>query len=638
VLTAACESVGIDREVLDEVRAAGILDLTDGRLAFAHPLMRSVVYGQAEADPRRTAHRVLAASLRRDSDLDRRAWHLAGAASGPDEGAAAALEHAATAARERGAYAVAGAALARAAELSSAVEDRTRRLVSAGDAFWHGGRTARAKHLFDEALSITADPLERADIRLRTGVAAALVAPLPSWREDVVRTADAVRDIDRDRAGLLMAQASAAALTTGELDAAIVAADDAVELAEGWTSRLASLLVLSLARLAVGDRSGAGEGLDLFVSLIDGVGVREEWFGAAESLANALMWVERFGDARRLLDAMVTYARDLSAPGMLPLALAVRAELSFWTGSWIAAFNDAWDATTLARESEQTALLPYPLVTLGRIEAASGYEREAHEHLADAVTRAHDVGHRSIELWALGGLGFLHLGAGRFGEAVVLLEQLASGAERIGVWHPSSLTWLGDLAEAHARRGCREEATRVAGRLEVLAGRTGGAWATAAALRARGLIADGEARDGPFLRALDLPVLGELPFERARTELSFAEALVDTDRPVDAMPYLWAARDEFARLGAAAWVDRVDDELTRCGEEPGDIDRHGLDRLTPQELQVATAVAAGATNREAAEQLFLSRRTVEHHLGNVYRKLGIHSRMHLVRLMGNAPR
>jgi DNA-binding CsgD family transcriptional regulator len=348
------------------------------------------------------------------------------------------------------------------------------------------------------------------------------------------------------------------------------------------------------------------------------------------------MWVDRFSDARRLLDGMVNHARELSAPGMLPLALAVRGDLEFWTGSWMSAFSDAWNAASLARESQQSAVLPYALVTMARVESASGREPDAREHLETAAELAGELGHRSIEYWAQATMGFLELGAGRNREAAGCLEPLVAAADDMGLWHPSALTWLGDLVEAQAALGGESGALKASSRLDELAVRTGGDWVTAAAHRARGLLDDGCERH--FLEALGSSALVELPFERARTHLCLGGHLTRAERGAEAARHLWAARRDFARLSAKPWIERADRELAACGVSPGQVpEPTDLDRLTPQELQVATAVAAGATNRECAEQLFLSRRTVEHHLGNVYRKLGIHSRMHLVRLMSGAP-
>jgi DNA-binding NarL/FixJ family response regulator len=269
---------------------------------------------------------------------------------------------------------------------------------------------------------------------------------------------------------------------------------------------------------------------------------------------------------------------------------------------------------------------------LARLESALGREQEAREHLKTAVELAGFAGNVSIEYWAHAAMGFLELGGGRPDAAVKHLEQTARAIDALGVWHPSSLTWRGDLVEAHARLGRTRSARRALARLVELADRTAGTWAAAVAQRATGMVVE-EGFEDHFGEAVDALERLSLPFEWARTHLCCAERLQSAGRASDATPHLWAAREQFARLGATPWLTRTDVELAACGEHPLRMRPSGFEQLTAQELQVAMAVVAGATNREAAAELFLSRRTVEHHLGNVYRKLGIHSRMHLVRLM-----
>jgi DNA-binding CsgD family transcriptional regulator len=636
VLSTASRRVGIGMEALDEILAARLVDVRENRLFFMHPLLRSVVYQLASEDPRREAHRALAASLRRETDLDRRAWHLSAAAVGPDDCAAGALEHAARSARGRGAFAVAGAALQRAAELSTAEGERARLLVDAGDAFWRGGQSAKAMATLGDALALTADPVRRADIRLKTGVPVALSQSLPSLRDELTQAAHEIRHLDPARAAILLAQASLAALNTGRIRDASAAAGEAVRLSGGnGLAHLAASLALALTHLAEGEQRRAVAELEGFVALIDGVGMRHEWFGVAEYVANGLMWAERFSDAQRLLDAMIGFARDLSAPGLMPFALSVRGELAFWTGNWMNTMSDASYGADLARGSQQTGLLAYPLVTLARVESALGREQEAREHLKAAVELAAFAGNLSVECWAHGAMGFLELGGGRPDAAVTHLEQTARTIDSLDVWHPSSLTWRGDLVEVQARLGRLRPARQSLAHLEDLADRTTGTWAAAAVQRARGMVVDDGFEDH-FGEALDALERLSLPFEWARTHLCCGERLRWAGRPSDATAHLWAAREQFARLGATPWLTRADVELAACGEYPARLRPSGVERLTDQELQVAMAVVAGATNREAAAELFLSRRTVEHHLGNVYRKLGIHSRMHLVRLMSTS--
>jgi DNA-binding NarL/FixJ family response regulator len=137
--------------------------------------------------------------------------------------------------------------------------------------------------------------------------------------------------------------------------------------------------------------------------------------------------------------------------------------------------------------------------------------------------------------------------------------------------------------------------------------------------------------DAHFIRALHMhETLGQ-PFERARTQLAYGERLRRERRRAEARALLSDALATFAALGASPWADRAQEELDASGLRARTRDPAITDRLTPRELQVALAVADGATNREAAARLYLSEKTIERHLGNVYRKLGLRSRSQLAR-------
>ena len=123
------------------------------------------------------------------------------------------------------------------------------------------------------------------------------------------------------------------------------------------------------------------------------------------------------------------------------------------------------------------------------------------------------------------------------------------------------------------------------------------------------------------------------PFERARTELAWGERLRRSGRRTEARERLNGALQIFERLGAAPWAERARGELRASGQSVLTPEQRLEDALTPQELQVAVIVAGGATNREAAAALFLSVKTIEFHLGHVYRKLGIRSRTELAHVV-----
>ena len=264
---------------------------------------------------------------------------------------------------------------------------------------------------------------------------------------------------------------------------------------------------------------------------------------------------------------------------------------------------------------------------LARIEACSG-DSVATRHYA-GLAAAGDVisGMRTATAFAEAALGILELGGSHPEEAAADLDRALVVVREGAIGEPWVLPIEADLAEAHARSGDQPEARLVAEDLIERAQRVGRPSAVAAGLRCLGLIADDNSFTPFFEDALRIQGSMPVPFETARTELCFGERLRRTGHRVDARVRLRRALGIFESLGAAPWAARAQAELSASGET---LQRNGTPNgLTPQERQVAGVVASGATNREAAAELFVSPKTIEFHLGNVYRKLGVRSRTEL---------
>jgi DNA-binding CsgD family transcriptional regulator len=210
---------------------------------------------------------------------------------------------------------------------------------------------------------------------------------------------------------------------------------------------------------------------------------------------------------------------------------------------------------------------------------------------------------------------------------------VATTFSRAGCREPNVVLTSGDLVECLVRAGRRAEAEVALAELEDLARHAERTGALAVAARCRGLLADDDAFEAPFDEALRLHGGGEAPFERARTLLCLGERLRRARRRADARVHLRAALDAFEALGAVDWAATARSELGVTGETAASRSGPRSDALTPQELQVALMVASGATNREAGSRLFLSAKTIEAHLGRIYRKLGLRSRTELAALV-----
>jgi DNA-binding CsgD family transcriptional regulator len=190
-----------------------------------------------------------------------------------------------------------------------------------------------------------------------------------------------------------------------------------------------------------------------------------------------------------------------------------------------------------------------------------------------------------------------------------------------------------DLIEAYLRAGRREDAEAELERLTAGAVRTGSLWAKVTAARSRALLAPDEEVRARFDEALTLHAGLPMPFERARTLLLLGERLRRAKQRARARVPLQEALDAFERLGARPWAERARTELRATGQTSGRRSEAAAEQLTPHELQIAILVAQGMTNREAAAALFLSPKTIEYHLGQIYRKLDVRGRAQLARLM-----
>jgi DNA-binding CsgD family transcriptional regulator len=341
---------------------------------------------------------------------------------------------------------------------------------------------------------------------------------------------------------------------------------------------------------------------------------------------SAKQWVY----ARRMLVGIVSAARTASAPAVLSFPLALFSEFELRRGKIAVAYAAAAESAQLAANARQPGLSSYSLVTLARVEAVLGHDEDCRTHIAAALEFSRRTGADFIESYVAAVLGLLELSRGRADRAVIHLIECS----RLERQHGAHLRAVGqsaaDLVEAQIRSGAMTDAKSSLAVLEEKACRTGLRWANAGAARCRGMLADEDHYEQEFETALAL--YGEqMGFERARTQLALGMRRRRSRRRADAREALQEALAYFERGGAEPWAEQAQAELRASGEVPS-RDRIGsLRSLTPQELQVALIVARGITTREAAAALFLSPKTIEFHLGNIYRKLGVRSRAELVR-------
>ncbi|HEV2036878.1 MAG TPA: AAA family ATPase [Candidatus Dormibacteraeota bacterium] len=630
----AIEQLDIAPQALDAAEGAGLIRVDGADVHFRHPLIRSAIYQSAAAVNRREAHRALARALDAEQDSDRRAWHLAAASTAPDESIASALEDAAARSQARSGYASAARALGRSASLSPSTSERARRLLAAANAYQLAGRPDEALRLLDEAIACRPPERMRFEIEhLRAVIEIWFRTPMAA-HDRLLSEASRAQQRDPAAAAVLLAEATIPCFMAAELPRSLETARRARAIADqaGIPSPPLVDVVLAEAMVLSGMAVEAAPLIDecLHRVLVSGHEAAHE----AQYLPFSLLAVERYADARALLAGAVSAARSASAVGVLPYALAILSELDFRTGNLAAAYAVGTESVRLARETGQGSSASYSLVTLARVEAAQGRDQDCRSHARAAIELARTHGLGSIFNYAGATLGLLELGRGRPMEALVHLEQTAKGFRESGPSEPNLIQWQPDYIESLARLGRTDDAMRALEAFERDAERTNRAWAKATAARCRGYLSlEGSAEH--FRRAFELHEASPSPFEVARTQLCYGEVLRRQRQRVEARRVLREALNTFDRLGGEPWAGRAHNELSATGEKARRRDVAATRGLTSQEWQIALAVAQGATNREAAAQLFLSPRTVEAHLSSAYRKLGARSRTELVRIFAN---
>ncbi|MDV9196517.1 ATP-binding protein [Streptomyces sp. Wh19] len=619
--TVLAAAAGLGGEVgdLEPAERAELVLVSAQRLRFRHPLIRFAAYQCAPLAWRLAVHQALVAVLDGPAHAHRRAWHLAAATTGPDERVAGELERVAEWAGSRQAMASASAAYERAAHLTADTSRRARRLINAAQKASEAGQDERCRALTDQVPLPLPDPGMAADFaRACSVVELGYGSPGQAARllAECTETVSASRP---DKLAPLLTDAIHAAFSAG--DAALM-----MEIAV----RTPGLPVVATpAKLLAGDIPGALRTLDEHVEAarLDGSGLMDRLMAGIYCHL-----VAAHENAYELATAAVTHCREQGIGGWLPTTLHLLAQAELALGRHDDAQAHAAEALRLAEAYDLDHRAAHLRALLAVLAAVRGEEESTREPavLALEYTRPRDVGRGTADaLWAL---GLLDLGLGRAQDALEHLE-----AARHAVGHPILIRHLmPDLIEAAVRAGHPERAREPAKQLMSWADDLRQPHFTAQAHRCAALTGPDTSAEEHYTSALDLHNGGG-DFERARTELLYGEWLRRGRRKLDARGHLRTARELFDRLGAQPWARRAATELQAAGEtsHPADAVDSPISRLSSQEREVVRLAATGATNREIATRLFLSPRTVGHHLYRAFPKLGISSRTELADLLAS---
>jgi DNA-binding CsgD family transcriptional regulator len=618
----AAEHLGLGISDLDDAERGGLVRL-DGVVAFRHPLVRSAVYRAATRRERRAVHEALAAAV---SDPVSSVWHRAVVADGADESLAAELEAAGMQAVTRTAHATAALTFERAADLSEDAGSRGRRLRGAAQATMDAGRLDGAVALVERARPLVAEPAEHAQLDLILATDAGRRGSPADGSRRMCEAARAIADVAPELATELGLWSVFTGLQSGwdpRLYAEAEAILSRIEF-DGTLGRFARKLTEGLSATLDGGYEHAGD--CLAAALVEGEALR----GLRRVAMPVFVWAIT-GDAQSARIAAERMIATLRAEGIvtaivgaLPLVAWCEVAIRRLRGAQASVAEGLELSRQLAYENDETGFLGVQ----ARILALQGDEEGCREVADDALRRsvANGIGwaHRNARL----ALAELELGLGDPRAALAHFDQLDPAPVP-----PLVMTATPDLVDAALRAGDRDRAIAATRQFAQWAPVSRAPFMHGMVARCRAVLAeDGDEAEALFREALALHADDAPPYERARTQLAYGERLRRERRKIEARTQLRAAHEIFEGLGAAPWAERARGELNATGESARKRDASTIDDLTPQELRIAQLVAAGASNRDVAAQIFVSPKTVEYHLRKVFMKLGIASRVELSRM------
>jgi DNA-binding CsgD family transcriptional regulator len=639
-------------ECAEPAEAAGLAGLTPGEaadaaellvragvlqerpLAFAHPMLRAGVYGEIAATDRAEAHARSARLLAECHAAETRvAEHLLLSAPAGDPWVVEQLQRAARAAAAGGAPESAVAYLRRALAEPPPGEVDAALLLDLGSAEYSAGHPGWEQHLTAAVAAAGNDTA-----RTATGLLLATALALDHRLAEAAEVCDgAAAGLDRrdTEAGAVL-ESVAVVLGLYDAAAAPTVADRAGGLMALANDRAAPRQVLAAAAYV---SASANEPADRAADLAQralAAGPRPlpepgegPWFPIA---LRALFWAERYDAVQALLDAYVAEARAAANRLVLPGALGLRAWLSFRRGDLTAAEADA---RALLEGPDLSAPPLWRLLVTAALVAAlleRGEVDEAERVLESLAADVQGTSHQAAVLRH--GRGSLRLAQLRFGEALGDFLAVGELATRMGALSPCFLPWRSDAALAQLALGEQDAARLLSAEELELARAFGAPRALGVALRAAGLV-EGALQGEALLREA-VEVLGgpDTRLEQARALADLGALLRRGNRRVDAREVLRRAVDAAHHAGARPLAERAETELRATGARPRRVLLTGLEALTASERRIAELAAQGLTNRQIAQNLFITARTVEGHLTNVFAKLHVRTRIELSRALG----
>ncbi|MDX2708442.1 AAA family ATPase [Streptomyces sp. PA03-6a] len=607
---------------------AGLVRVDRHAVRFRHPLVRSAIHQAASVTQRNAVHAALAAV--HAGRPDRGIWHLAASTLPPDGTVARGLERCGDHALRRGAVVAAVHAFEQAAaftpdggrqvdlmlrstELAVGLgrRDLVRRLVRTIERLELTGKDTARLLWISESRTVCGG---RAPVAVRT----------------LLRTAERMRADGETALSVRLTSAAAAHLYRGNGESTLHGevlrtADRLAAELDGRCETGGAAMALIAAQAAPVERASS------VLEAARAVTRRTDDAAALHTTARALWCVGAPEHADPFLTAAVERLRHQGRLAPLAEALALRASGRAATGRCDPARLDADEARRLARETGQPEWEATALTVLGCLAALRDDAPTAHRLIGQARAIAVRLNSPLLHATVRMACGTALSCSGDHAQAYAQLRRLTDPAD--AGHHVMTALWtVGDLAEAAAHCGEKDDARGVLERLAPLARRTPAARVRLAARHARAVLAGEDEGEAAFAAALEADLTG-WSLERARLRLAYGEWLRRQRRVLESRAPLRAARDTFDDLGAAAWSRRARQELEATGETTRQRSPRAADRLTPQELQIATLAAEGLSNKEIGARLYVSHRTVSTHLTRIFPKLGVTSRSQLARFL-----
>ncbi len=602
------------------------------RIRFRHPLIRSAVYRSGPVHDVRRAHGALAEVTDAFLDPDRRAWHRAQAAAGPDADVADELERSAGRARSRGGIGAAAAFLERSAVLTLAPQLRTRRALAAADAKLRAGDIEAARELLSMAETGPVSKAWQARVDLlraqiaftssRGGDAPALLLTAARRLEAVDAKLARSTYLDALSAGIFAGQLAGPGSGLWEVARAALTAPPALP----GPSRAPDLLLDGLAAYYV-DGYAAGVPVLRRALAVFGTGMSVEdelrWLWLA-CLTAVHVWDDEAWE--RLSARYLALVRQAGALGEHALALSMRAH-RLLLGGQLTASESLVAQAQAATEATGGTLAPYGALS---VAALRGEERTLSALIDAAAPEVNERG-EGAGMTAVGmATALLYLGLGRYQEAVPGAQLATASPGTIG-----TPPWaIAELIEAAVRTGKTDLAADAYERLAKMTDACGTDWALGHQARARALLTNGTEADDSYREAISRLERTGMRVCLARAHLLYGEWLRRVRRRTDARQQLRTAFGMLDSMGVAAFAERARRELAATGETARKR-AVGLrnDQLTAQEMQIALLARDGLSNPEIGARLYISAHTVQYHLRKVFAKLGISARSQLDRVI-----